>query len=134
MAIPHHGPIFKITPYRLFLLDGLGALLTVVLLAGLVAPRQAVFGMPSAVVYPLAIAVCSYAVYSLACSLLRPRRWRPWLRGIAAANAAYCVVTLAAVAWFYPQMTTLGLAYFAVEAALLVAIAWFEWRFAAAAA
>lgn len=102
-------------PRQLFLVDGLGALLTVGLLAGLLARFEALFGMPQRVCYVLAGVVVLYAGYSLGCYFFVRNRWRLFISIVAAANLLYCVVTAALVVSFYQQIRWPGFLYFFLE-------------------
>ena len=52
-------------PKRVFLLDALGALLTTLLLAGVIAQFEGYFGMPKQIVYLLSTIAFSFFIYSL---------------------------------------------------------------------
>lgn len=71
--------------------------------------------MPRFVLYPLAAAGLLFAAYSLSCYFFKVKRWKSFLLGIALANLAYCLVSLALVVMFFERLTALGLAYFWVE-------------------
>jgi hypothetical protein len=116
-------------PRAVFLADGLGALLSTLML-GLLALWEPFFGMPQAILYRLMPVAGAFALYSLGCAAAGPRRWRPFLRGIAVANLLYCCATLALVAYHLEKLTPLGLAYFLSEKAVVVALAIFELRLA----
>ncbi|MCO6480779.1 MAG: hypothetical protein J5I94_29325 [Phaeodactylibacter sp.] len=105
----------SLPPRKLFLIDGLGALLSAFLLGVVLVRWEPVFGMPSKVLYPLAAIACVFAVYSLSCYFFLSRNRRPFLRAIAVANLLYCGLTLGLVVYCYPQLTVLGVAYFLVE-------------------
>jgi FtsH-binding integral membrane protein len=117
-----------LTPRQLFLLDALGALLSAALLAGIVATWESVFGLPSRIPYALAAVAVCFAAYSFACWLRVRDGWRPWLLGIALANATYGVVTLAIIARHWSQLTRAGVAYFVLELVVLVVLIRWELR------
>lgn len=102
-------------PRRLFLIDGLGALLTASLLAFVLVPLERYFGMPVRVLYPLAAVAGLFALYSLLCYARFPANWQLYLRGIAVANLSYCVLTAVLVVYFWQQLTVLGVLYFVGE-------------------
>jgi hypothetical protein len=79
---------------NIFLIDGMGAVLTALLLSQLLARLVPVFGMPSAILYPLAAIAACFAIYSLLCHLLVKKNWKPFLRGIAVANTLYCLTDI----------------------------------------
>jgi SNF family Na+-dependent transporter len=109
-----------------FQLDGLGALVSGVLL-GAVLPRfEAFFGMPAPVARMLAGIAFLFALWSLG-----HRRWHPApgrLRAIAMANAAYCTLTAVLVAVYREPLTGWGFAYFLGEIALVLGLAGAELR------
>ncbi len=111
-------------PRSVFLLDGLGALLSAGFLS-LLAQWESLFGMPPAVLYPLALIACGFALYSLSCYLLDRQRWVPWLKAIAWANALYCCLTLGWVIRYFDSLTIWGLLYFILEMAVVsVLVLW----------
>lgn len=116
------------TPRAVFLMDGLGALLSMVMLGGVLVRFEAEFGMPKTVLFWLASAAAVFAVYSLSCSFFLPANWRPLLRIILFSNAAYAVISAALVVCFYGRLTGLGLTYFALELLVLALVVWVEWR------
>lgn len=116
--------LHKLTVSQLFLIDGLGALLTALML-GLVLPRfEVFFGVPPALLYPLAGVGAAFAVYSLSC-----HRWAPrprLLLGIATANTLYCLVTLLLLGFLHQAITGWGVAYFVGEILLVLGLVWVE--------
>jgi hypothetical protein len=111
---------------RLFLIDGIGAVVTASLLAFLLVPYESTFGMPSRVLYVLAAIAAGFAVYSFACYLKQPSNWPPFLRIIAIANLSYCVLTLILLFVYRSQITIIGVAYFAGEILIVSALALYE--------
>lgn len=118
-------------PRQLFLIDGLGALLTAFFLAVILAKFEAHFGMPRNVLYPLAIVACIFAIYSMSCYFFLPVHWRPYLKVIALANLTYCCLTLALVIFHYQSLMVLGLLYFLLELVVVGALIYIELRVAA---
>jgi cobalamin biosynthesis protein CobD/CbiB len=105
-------------PRRLFLLDGLGAFLTGLLLLAIGANFEPVFGVPKRVVYPLAIIAFLFFMYSGSC-FLAVKRWRPYLTGIALANLSYCAASIAVLFYHRQHVTILGWGYFLTESAVV---------------
>ena len=120
-----------IAPRRLFLVDGLGAVLSAVGL-GLVLPAfEPVVGLPTQVLYPLAGLAGGLAAGSLRCFWANPSNWRVWLKRIAGANLLYASLT-AALLWFWaPNLTAWGALYFGLELAVVCLLAGWEWHAAA---
>ena len=119
-------------PRHLFLIDGLGAIVTASLLAFVVAPLEAVFGMPSMVAYKLATIAIIFAIYSMINYNFSGKGWRKWLRIIASANACYCIATLVLLLIHWQVITLVGILYFLGEALIVAALVVLEYRTAAA--
>lgn len=113
-------------PPTLFLIDGLGALLSAILLGVVLVQFEAIFGMPPNVLYGLAGIAGGFCIYSLSCFLRKPENWRPYLKGIAIANLAYCALTAGLVVYFRQRLTGLGILYFVLEIAVIVGLSVFE--------
>jgi ABC-type Fe3+-siderophore transport system permease subunit len=114
-------------PRRIFLLDGIGALLTALLLTFLLARFQEAFGMPVSVLRILATIAFAFAIYSFIC-YFAAEKWRPFLKFIAIANVTYCLVTSILLITNYKQLTVLGLVYFLAEILIILTLAIYEWR------
>lgn len=123
---------FIASPRKLFLTDALGAVLTVALTVGVLAPWSQWFGMPAVALYKLAMAGSVFALYSFGCLLFVRRNFSPFLRIIALANLGYCVATVALCVVYRTQVTTLGLAYFIGECVVIITLAGVEMKVAAA--
>jgi len=115
-------------PRRAFAIDGVGALVSAVAL-GLVLPSFAVeLGTTRPALYVLAALPVVFALYDLACVLLRAPRWRAALRVIAAANAAYAPISIAVLIGDGVGLSALGYAYFAGEITIVLALALLQLR------
>ncbi len=102
-------------PKRLFLIDGLGALVTLFFLAVVLTRFQEYIGMPKKGLYFLSIFAVIFSIYSITCYLLRPVNWNILLRIIAFANLVYCFITIGYICYFYEHLTMIGLLYFITE-------------------
>lgn len=121
------------SPRTLFLVDGAGALVTA-LLVGVVLPALGdLIGMPRPVLQALALAAAVFAAYSLTCAAVRPTRWPGYLRGIALANAGYCVITAAVLIRFAAVLHVLDWLYFVGEIVVVGALVTLELRVTRAA-
>ncbi|MEL7146206.1 MAG: hypothetical protein AAFO69_07545 [Bacteroidota bacterium] len=118
-------------PRLLFLIDGIGAILTALLLSFLVAPLESVFGLPYLTAYKLATVAIFMALYSMIVYKFFGKRWKGWMLIIAAANTLYCLATLAVVIVNWESITVLGVIYFVLEAAIIVRLVILEFRTAA---
>ena len=123
-----HSFIHQLLPHprRFFLVDGIGALLSGGFLLGILAPFDQFFGMPASIVHRLGAIACVFAVYSLACYLRNPAKWKPFLAIILTANILYGCISLALVISYYQQLTIWGLSYFVLELIVLTGVVWIE--------
>lgn len=110
-------------PRRLLALDAAGALLSAVLLGGVVARWEALFGMPRDTVLLLAALPVGFLLYDLAC-LGTGRADRPAaLLPIAALNAGYCAFSVGMMVRHAGALTPLGWAWFGGEVAIVITLA-----------
>lgn len=116
----------------MFLIDGLGAIVTAILLSQVLARFETVFGMPRDILWVLAGAAGCFAVYSISCHLFLKKNGKPFLQGIAIANLIYCLTTLVLVIYLRESLTYLGLAYFIGEMIIILILV--RWEFSAATA
>lgn len=100
---------------QLFLIDGLGALLSAFFLGVVLVRYHAYFGMPVPVLQVLAGIALVFALYSLSCHVLLKADGRPFLRAIALANLLYCALTAVLLVYHAGQLTPLGWTYFILE-------------------
>ena len=108
---------------RLFLIDGLGALVTSGL-AVVIAQLEHLFGIPGPVMYLLAAIAACFAVYSLTSS--GRGAGMPFLRVTSIANLLYCLLTVVVMLHFREQITSLGIAYFIAEILVVFPLALLE--------
>ena len=118
----------QLTPRNLFLLDGIGALVSAIMLGVVLVQFESFFGMPASVLQYLALAAGIFSVYSFSQYIRFPQNWAPYLRFIAIVNLLYCAVTLILVIFLYGQLTYGGILYFIGEIILVVTLALFELR------
>jgi len=122
----------KLSYKQLFLLDGLGAVVTALMLAAVLPLFKTAIGVPLTHLHGLAIGAAGLAVYSFSCYALLVRRWQPYLKIIAVLNTLYCVLTFSMVVYLWGTITWLGVAYFLGEIALVQLLVRLEWQKATA--
>lgn len=115
-------------PKRIFLIDGLGALLSAFLLIAVLARFQEFIGIPQRILYFLAGIASFFALYSHTCSLLVVEKWKVYLKIIMLANIAYCLLTIGVILYFRQTLTILGLIYFLGEISVIGILIWLERR------
>ncbi|MBY0476559.1 MAG: hypothetical protein K2Q24_02865 [Chitinophagaceae bacterium] len=117
---------FAIHPQKLFLVDGLGALLTAFLTFVLLIRYTAFFGMPQQPLYILTIIAVLFAIYSIANYYFFSKRWRLFLKLIAIANLLYGCATIILLIFFYSRISIFGWIYFLVELLVIGSLATIE--------
>jgi len=102
-------------PKRVFLIDAFGALLSAILLIGILAPLEHYFGMPKMTLYLLAgIAFCLF-IYSISCNRFIKSNWKPFLIIVIISNIIYSLISLALITTYSEKLTELGWIYFMLE-------------------
>ena len=109
-------------PYQLFKLDAIGAIVTAFMLGVVLVKFQSFFGVPIEVLRILSIIPCLYFLYSFFCFWQKSQDWRPYLKGIAFANLAYCLLTLALMIFNSESFTLFGYLYFIGEIIIIVVL------------
>ncbi len=118
------------SPGKVFLADAIGALVTSGTLGLVLVQFNEYFGLSKQFFHFLALFVLPYCIYSISILLAKPINWPLFLKGIALANAGYCVLTLSLVFLKRETATVLGITYFMAEALIIFFIAYVEWRYA----
>ena len=111
---------FTDNPKSLFLLDGIGALSSAVLLGVVLVEFETIFGMPKQALYVLALLPCVFLLYDFWCYFRGARNWNLYIKAIAIANLLYCFLSIDMVAYHFEELATLGLIYFAIELLILL--------------
>jgi hypothetical protein len=113
---------------NIFLLDGIGALISTLLL-GLVLPYfQNLIGMPKQVLYLLAAIPFIFSIYSLSCFWFHASDTVGFLTGIVLGNSLYCLLTTALIIYHFNKLTLLGLSYFIIENIIVIILISIEYR------
>lgn len=111
--------IRALKPKTIFLVDGLGAVLTAILLMAVVRTFDEYFGMPRPILTLLSIMAIIFALYSFSCFAFSGNNIQKFLRPIIAANLTYSILTSGLVIYFYNRLTFLGVAYFVGEVLII---------------
>lgn len=114
-------------PNRIFLLDGIGAIASSLILMLLIANLESMIGMPSKIVHFLAVFPPFYAMYSFSCYFLLKRNHSFFLKGISLLNYFYCIISLLSMINHWQKLTFIGFVYFIIEMFIIAYIARTEW-------
>lgn len=115
-----------LSPKKLFLTDGLGAVLSAFLLGVVLLRFAPISGMPETALRLLAFIACVCAVYSLLCYTFIKERWIAYLKIIACTNLTYCCLTIGLLINFKKELTNLGWIYFLAELTVIIVLLSFE--------
>ncbi len=117
------------TPHRIFLIDGIGALLSI--MAALTATQfEHYLGIPSSVLLPLTIVGSCFALFSFTCYFKKVKNWRLFLKNLAIFNLLYCILIAGIIYYFFAKMSVLGVLFFVSEISIIVVLAIFELKIA----
>jgi len=111
---------------QLFLIDGLGALLSAFFLGVILVQFHTDIGMPTKTLKALAIPAIIFSIYSLYCYFRIKENWKPYMKIIALLNMLYCIITAALVVGEFKQLSTLGITYFSVEMVIVGIVVYLE--------
>ncbi|PJZ64538.1 hypothetical protein CH371_17340 [Leptospira wolffii] len=128
MQLSHLSDRFRQNSYFIFLIDGLGALVSASFLGIVLVQFEARIGIPSEILVLLAVVAYFFSAYSLFFYVKRPDNWKMYLRIIAIANLVYCLGTLSILLYYKESIRLLGVLYFLGEKAIVIALAIFELR------
>ena len=117
---------FTQKPRTLLLVDGIGALLTGLSLLLISSHGPAWFGLPEASLVRLGFCAISIAVCSVSCGTILRAYWQGWLGKVWIINLLYLAAVAVLLVRCAGQLTTLGLIYFAAEAAIILLLVGIE--------
>jgi len=115
-------------PKKLFLIDGFGAIISAILLGVVLVRFERIFGIPSSVLYYLAIIPIFFVVYDTYCHQKEHLKTGLLLKGIAVLNLIYCCVSIGLVSYHFNTITNLGWAYIIIEIIIVSFLAMIEFR------
>jgi hypothetical protein len=117
-------------PRKLFLVDGLGAIVSAVLLGVVLVEFDQIFGIPKPVLYFLAILPCLFAVYDFYCLVTKQLRFAALLKAIAIMNICYSCLSIGLAIYHYKAITGFGWIFIILENVTVIALANLEFRVA----
>jgi hypothetical protein len=113
-------------PGKLFLVDGLGAILSAVLWGVVFVIWDFIIGIPRPSLIFLAVFPCLFALYDLFCFLNVPRRTGAFLQGIAMMNLSYVFLSIGLAMYHYASLTGFGWMYMVIELVVVLILAFIE--------
>jgi len=119
--------IFSLKPWQIFLIDGMGALLSAILLC-VVQYYKEVFGVPDAMFQLLIPFQVLFACYSFTCLLSKSGKQKILLTVIIICNVLYALYSLLLVYLNADQLSTIGIIYFMLEILVILLLVSLELR------
>ena len=116
------------TPKKLFIIDGLGAILSAFMLGIMLVQYEVLFGMPSSALYILATIPLFFAAYDCYFYRKKNRNIGLDLKRIAGLNVVYCCVSIGCSLYHSKSIKSLGWAYLFFEITIVLVLAMIEYR------
>lgn len=113
-------------PRILFLIDGIGAILSAFLLGVVLVEFSNIFGIPQSTLYLLAGVPCFFAVYDFYCYQKVDKKISVFLKGIAIMNLMYCCLSIGLAFWHYQEITKFGWIYIILEVLIIITLVTLE--------
>jgi len=113
-------------PRVLFLIDGVGALLSAFLLGIVLVKFETIFGIPKSTLYFLASLPSLFAIYDFYCFFWLNNKLANYLYRIAFINLIYCCISIGLAVYHNNEITELGWTYILIEVLVIIALAIFE--------
>lgn len=117
-------------PRKLFLIDGLGALVSAFLLGVILVQLEGFFGIPKSMLYFLALFPCFFVIYDFYCYQKNSKSTGTGLKTIGFFNLFYCILSVGMAIYHSQNITFFGWSYIALEVMIVVALASIEWKVA----
>ncbi|MDB4438669.1 hypothetical protein N9176_00315 [bacterium] len=115
---------------KLFLIDGLGALLSIFFLSVVLTYYESVFGIPKSTLYFLAFWPFLFVLYDLYCYYKMENKAGLFLKGIAYANITYCILSIATAFYHSSTITHFGWMYIVLEIFIVIILVKIELKVA----
>lgn len=119
-------------PKIVFLLDSVGAFLTVIILFTVLKIDSEFFGMPKIILAWLTGMAACYCIYSTTCYWYVRKKRAPFIMVIGIANLVYCLLTIGCVISNYHHITIFGITYFSLECIIIMLLVYVELQVAKA--
>ena len=111
---------------QIFLIDAVGAALSVLIMGAILTALNAWHGMPTYGLVICGLWAAASLAYSAGCRALADLTQPRWLRGIMMANTAYCGLTLCLIMSHLHLLTALGILYFLAEIPVILGLVMWE--------
>lgn len=107
---------------HVFLLDAVGATISIFLLLFVLVPYGNFFGLSSSTLINLSIPIFGLLLFSMLCFFLKPQNWKLFMKLLALGNLVYCLFTSLIILLNFKELTIWGVVYFLIEIVLILFI------------
>jgi hypothetical protein len=101
--------------HHVFLLDALGAFVSIFLLLFLIQPNENFFGLSYTSAINLSIPISGLLIFSTSCFFLKPKNWKLFMKLLVFGNVVYCLFTSVIIFLNFKELTFWGVSYFLIE-------------------
>ena len=119
-----------LSPRKLFLIDGFGAILSAFLLGVVLVKFESYIGIPASTLYFLASLPIFFAIYDFYCLRKKNADYGKVLKGISIINFLYCCLSIGFSFYHLETITPTGWAYVLIEVLIVMFIATIEFKVA----
>lgn len=103
------------SPHQLFLMDGIGALFSALLLGGVLAKYHTFIGIPPETLFFLAAFPVLYVLYDVYCYRTMPDHVHVKIKGVVGLNLLYTLISIGVLVLFKERLTAVAYLYFSLE-------------------
>ena len=121
----------SLNPKKLFLIDGIGAIVSVFLLGIVLVKLESIFGIPRKTLFLLAFFPFVFAMYDFYCYFRIHKNFGLFLKIIAFLNLLYCFLSIGLAFYQHHKLTSFGWLYIIFEIIIITALVILELRIAA---
>lgn len=118
----------RVNKRNIFVVDGIGALMTALSLGVALPFFKDVIGLPVSTFYLLSAIAIGFCIYSFSCYLWADTRKALFLKIIMSANLGYCLVTAIVMWQNWNSLKPLGVLYFVGEIFVVLTVVFVEFR------
>ena len=119
---------FASNPKSLFLMDGIGAAISFIILRFVLPKFQELIGMPTTILLNLSLFACVLLAYSAYCFFDVKNNLPNFLLGLAIANCSYCLISFYFIITYFSELTWIGISYFILEKIIVLTLIYIEFK------
>lgn len=129
--LKHYIQKLSAKPRAIFLIDGLGALTSLILLFGVLRNYHEYIGLPQQILTYLSVFALCLFIFSASCYFFLKSHWSFFIKLLSFGNISYCIFSISILIYFYKSLTSIGISYFIIEKVIVLGLAYFELKLSA---